>query len=204
MKAYYVRVYGRVQKVGFRRFVQELGQELGLAGFVKNEKNGTVTVFVQGQENTVKKFLEALKSPPPTAALRTIEAKETRPKPKLKYFEISYGKLADELQEGFGAMQAIFQEYWSEFRDYRNEFRGYRNEFRDFRNEFQDYRNEFREFVKRMDEFAERVTKVLEVLVEESSKTREMLEIIARDSRETREMLVETMRMLKEVANRIA
>ncbi|MEM2921695.1 MAG: acylphosphatase [Nitrososphaerota archaeon] len=189
MKAYNVRVYGKVQRVGFRRFVQELGQELGLVGYVKNERDGSVTVFVQGDEAAAARFIESMKSTQPPATVRTVEVEETKTKPRLKYFEISYGRLADELQEGFGAMQAIFLEYWSEFRDYRSEFR--------------DYRSEFREFVKRMDEFSERVTKVLELLTEGTAKSREMLMIIIRDSRETREMLAETMRMLKEVASKI-
>jgi len=138
MKAFVVRVYGRVQRVGFRRFVQELGQELGLAGYVKNERDGSVTVFLQGEDEAVAKFIESIKTPPPPASVRTVEAKEAKPNPRIKHFEIRYGKLADELQEGFGAMQTIFLDYWSEFRDYRNEFRDYRNEFRDYWNEFRE------------------------------------------------------------------
>lgn len=45
--------------------MQELGQELGLKGYVRNEKDGTVTVFVQGEENQVELFIEKLKAPPP-------------------------------------------------------------------------------------------------------------------------------------------
>ncbi|GBC69775.1 Acylphosphatase [archaeon HR01] len=224
MKALKIKVYGRVQRVGFRRYVHELGQELELAGYVKNEKDGSVTAFIQGEEEQIEKFLQQIKSTPPPAKILRIEAEDVKPKPSLKYFQIVYGKLADELQEGFGAMQSIFMDYWGEFRDYRKEFKDYREEFRDFREEFRDYRGdfrdyrkefkdyreefrdfreEFREFVKRMDEFAERVTKVLELLVVESGKSRELLEIVARDSRETREMLVETMKMLKEVAGKV-
>ncbi len=89
--------------------------------------------------------------------MKKIEQAETRPRPNLKHFQIRYNKLADELQEGFGAMQTTFLTYWEEFREFRNEFRDFRNEFRDFRNEFRDYRAEFREFVNRMDDFVERV-----------------------------------------------
>jgi hypothetical protein len=56
----------------------------------------------------------------------------SKPEPKIKFFEVKYG-----LQEGLGAMQSVFLEYWGEFRDYRNEFK-------DFRKEFQEYREEFR------------------------------------------------------------
>lgn len=218
-----MKVVGRVQRVGYRRHVLELGQELELAGYVRNEKDGTVTIFAQGDEETLNRFMEALKTPPPPAKIKKIEIAETRPKPNLKHFQIRYNKLADELQEGFGAMQAIFFTYWEEFRDYRGEFRDFRNEFRDFRgefrdfrgefndfrnefrdfrSEFRDYRSEFRDFVSRMDAFVERVTKVLEVLTEQSKRSLEILEVVARDSRETREMLLEALKMLKEVASK--
>ncbi|MEM4914920.1 MAG: acylphosphatase, partial [Thermosphaera sp.] len=112
MKAFLLRFYGRVQRVGFRRFVQESAQDLGLSGYVKNEKDGSVTVFVQGDDEAVAKFIEIVKSPPPPAFIKTMEEKEAKPRSKMKFFEIRYGRLVDELQEGFGAMQSIFMDYW--------------------------------------------------------------------------------------------
>lgn len=215
MKAFLLRFYGRVQRVGFRRFVQESAQDLGLSGYVKNERDGSVTVFVQGDDEAVAKFIEVVKSPPPPAFIKTMEEKEAKPRSKMKFFEIRYGRLVDELQEGFGAMQSIFMDYWSEFRDYRQEFGDYRQEFRNFEEEFRDFEEEFRDFAKRTDnnfkaliemykDVSEKLTKIVDMLIEESRKTREMLEVIHRDSVETREMLNETMKILREVANKIS
>ncbi|MDT7877447.1 MAG: acylphosphatase [Candidatus Caldarchaeales archaeon] len=153
MRAVLVRIYGRIQRVGYRRFVLDTAQELGLTGYVKNEKDGSVTVFTQGDDAVVEKFIELLKSPPQPAHVRSVDVKDARPRPALKYFAIKPSPLHEELQEGFGAMQTIFTDYWGEFRnfvgefrDYRQEFRDYRQEFRDFRQEFKDYREEFRDF----------------------------------------------------------
>ncbi|MEM4329418.1 MAG: acylphosphatase, partial [Candidatus Caldarchaeum sp.] len=88
MRAVVARVYGRVQRGGFRRFVQELGQELGLAGYVKNERDGSVTVFLQGEDEAVAKFIETIKTPPPPASVRTVEEKEAKPNPRIRHFEI--------------------------------------------------------------------------------------------------------------------
>ncbi|MEM1938128.1 MAG: acylphosphatase, partial [Candidatus Caldarchaeum sp.] len=137
--ASFIKLHGRVQRVGLRRHVQELAQDLGLAGYVWNERDGSVHIFVQGEEDPVEKFIQALKTQPPPAVLRKMEQAEAKPRPNLKYFEIRYSKLADELQEGFGSMQTIFMNYWSEFRDFRTEFRDFREEFRDYRNEFRDF-----------------------------------------------------------------
>jgi acylphosphatase len=162
LRASLVRVFGRVQRVGYRRFVLDSAQELGLSGYVRNEKDGSVTVFVQGDDAVVEKFIEMLKSPPQPAYVRSVDIKEVKPKPRLKYFAIKPSPLHEELQEGFGAMQSIFMDYWGEFRDYRQEFRGFvgefrdfRQEFRDFRDEFRDYRQEFRGFVGEFRDFRE-------------------------------------------------
>jgi acylphosphatase len=147
LRASLVRVFGRVQRVGYRRFVLDSAQELGLSGYVRNEKDGSVTVFVQGDDAVVEKFIEMLKSPPQPAYVRSVDIKEVKPNPRLKYFAIKPSPLHEELQEGFGAMQSIFIDYWGEFRGFVGEFRDYRQEFRDFREEFRDYRQEFRGFV---------------------------------------------------------
>jgi acylphosphatase len=147
LKASLVRVFGRVQRVGYRRFVLDSAQELGLSGYVRNEKDGSVTVLVQGDDAVVEKFIQMLKTPPQPAYVRSVEIKEVKPKPRLKYFTIKPSPLHEELQEGFGAMQSIFMDYWGEFRDYRQEFRDFVGEFRDYRQEFRDFRQEFRGFV---------------------------------------------------------
>jgi len=155
LKASLVRVYGRVQRVGFRRFVLDSAQELGLSGYVRNEKDGSVTIFVQGDDALVEKFIETIKSPPQPAHVRSVDVKDARPRPALKYFVIKPSPLHEELQEGFGAMQSIFMDYRGEFRGFVGEFRDYRQEFRDFRQEFRDYRDEFRGFVGEFRDYRE-------------------------------------------------
>jgi acylphosphatase len=139
MRALVIGVFGRVQRVGYRRFVLDSAQELGVAGYVRNERDGSVKVFAQGDEAVLEKFVERLKSPPPPAQVRSVDVRDAAPKPRLKYFVIKPSPLAEELQEGFGAMQSVFMDYWGEFRDYRNEFRSFVGEFRDHRNEFRSF-----------------------------------------------------------------
>jgi acylphosphatase len=215
VKASLVKVFGRVQRVGYRRHVLDSAQELGLSGYVRNEKDGSVTVFVQGDDAAVEKFIEKLKTPPQPAHVKSLEVKDARPRPALKYFMIKPSPLHEELQEGFGAMQSIFIDYWGEFRgfvgefrgfvgefrDYRQEFRDYRQEFRDFREEFRDYRNEFREFARRTDD---NFKAIMEKYGEISEKLTTILETLTRESRETREMLNETMKLLREALEKLS
>jgi acylphosphatase len=215
VKASLVKVFGRVQRVGYRRHVLDSAQELGLSGYVRNEKDGSVTVFVQGDDAAVEKFIEKLKTPLQPAHVKSLEVKDARPRPALKYFTIKPSPLHEELQEGFGAMQSIFIDYWGEFRgfvgefrgfvgefrDYRQEFRDYRQEFRDFREEFRDYRNEFREFARRTDD---NFKAIMEKYGEISEKLTTILETLTRESRETREMLNETMKLLREALEKLS
>jgi acylphosphatase len=216
-----LRVYGRVQRVGFRRYVLDLAQDLNLSGYVKNLSDGSVEIFVQGEEEKLSKFLESIKQPPPPAKIREIKEEETSEKTEIKEFRIVYGEIADELQEGFGAMQTTFYEYWKEFRDYREEFRDYRNEFRDYREEFRDYwkefrdyreefrdyRNEFRDYREEFRDFAKRTDENFKLILnkygEISEKMTIILETLIKESKETREMLNETMRLLKEALERL-
>jgi acylphosphatase/soluble cytochrome b562 len=202
-----LRVYGRVQRVGFRRYVLDLAQDLNLSGYVKNLSDGSVEIFVQGEEEKLSKFLESIKQPPPPAKIREIKEEETSEKTEIKEFRIVYGEIADELQEGFGAMQTTFYEYWKEFRDYREEFRDYRKEFRDYREEFRDYRNEFRDYREEFRDFAKRTDENFKLILnkygEISEKMTIILETLIKESKETREMLNETMRLLKEALERL-
>jgi acylphosphatase len=56
----HVRYAGRVQGVGFRYTAQQLAQEWGLAGYVRNLPDGDVELVAQGAADEVDAFLQAL------------------------------------------------------------------------------------------------------------------------------------------------
>ncbi|KAK9367610.1 Acylphosphatase [Lipomyces kononenkoae] len=58
-------VHGRVQGVGFRRFVERKALSIGdISGLVLNTKNGTVKGEAQGSDHNLQRLIEALKSGP--------------------------------------------------------------------------------------------------------------------------------------------
>lgn len=59
--SYHFRVHGRVQGVGFRRFVKKLAQEHQIGGWVKNNHDGTVSVEALGRDDEVRNFVDFVK-----------------------------------------------------------------------------------------------------------------------------------------------
>jgi len=53
-------VYGRVQKAGFRDFIDEIAFHFNLNGYVKNLNDGTVQIICEGEENSIKELLEKI------------------------------------------------------------------------------------------------------------------------------------------------
>jgi acylphosphatase len=60
-------VSGRVQGVGFRWFVLQQARRLGLGGFTRNCADGTVEVVASGEDATLVRLEELLRSGPDLA-----------------------------------------------------------------------------------------------------------------------------------------
>ena len=65
-------VQGKVQGVGFRWFVRERARRLGVAGWVRNEKDGTVHIVVGGPASLVTRFIGELQIGPPNAKVDVV------------------------------------------------------------------------------------------------------------------------------------
>ena len=58
MKCLQIIIRGKVQGVWFRVSTRNKAQELGVFGIVKNQSDGSVYVEVEGDESSLKKFVE--------------------------------------------------------------------------------------------------------------------------------------------------
>lgn len=66
-------VKGRVQGVGFRYFVRQHAQSLGVTGWVRNLANGDVEVLAQAQKPALEDLLKALGDGPPGSSVSDIQ-----------------------------------------------------------------------------------------------------------------------------------
>jgi len=73
-RRYFVR--GRVQGVGYRYFVQDAAQELGLSGYAKNLEDGRVEVYAVGAPEALAELDGLLWKGPRWAEVRGVEQQE--------------------------------------------------------------------------------------------------------------------------------
>ncbi|EDP74212.1 acylphosphatase [Hydrogenivirga sp. 128-5-R1-1] len=83
-------IKGKVQGVGYRYFTQKIASELKLKGWVKNNPDGTVEVWAEGDENTLNIFLDNLRKGPPLSFVEDIKYEFIDKEGGFADFEIRY------------------------------------------------------------------------------------------------------------------
>ncbi len=67
-------IFGDVQGVGFRAWVQRMAQSMQLTGWVKNRKDGTVELVAEGSEESLKKMFKLCRKGPDIAGIENIQS----------------------------------------------------------------------------------------------------------------------------------
>ncbi len=68
-----VIVRGRVQGVFFRAFAAGRARELGVRGYVRNRRDGSVEVVAEGEKKILEELIRQLKAGPPAARVDKVE-----------------------------------------------------------------------------------------------------------------------------------
>ena len=72
-------IHGRVQGVWYRGWAVETAHALGLTGWIRNRRDGTVEAVVQGDEEGVERFIALAREGPPAAKVERIDVSEEDP-----------------------------------------------------------------------------------------------------------------------------
>jgi acylphosphatase len=76
MKCVSIKVFGKVQGVGFRFYTQKTAREMGVNGFVKNERNGSVYIEAQADADIMEGFIHWVKKGPEWSRVDEINVQE--------------------------------------------------------------------------------------------------------------------------------
>jgi acylphosphatase len=67
------RITGRVQGVGFRNFTRTRARRLGVTGWVRNERDGSVRLEAEGEREGLDALAEAVHQGPRMARVENVE-----------------------------------------------------------------------------------------------------------------------------------
>lgn len=81
LRACRVRVHGQVQGVGFREACVEQARRLGVRGWVRNRRDGSVEALIHGSALQVDGMLAWLAQGPPTARVDRLDHEPVMPAP---------------------------------------------------------------------------------------------------------------------------
>lgn len=88
-KAVQVRVTGRVQGVSFRVWAQAEARQLGLSGWVRNERDGSVSALLIGNEEAVAMMIERLHAGPSGARVADVQVEDATLRERPSGFRIT-------------------------------------------------------------------------------------------------------------------
>jgi acylphosphatase len=81
-------VRGRVQGVGFRWFVEREARQLGVAGWVRNNPDGSVEVLAMGSAEQLLALRARLQAGPRASRVDDVDELDCQPVPNLTSFRI--------------------------------------------------------------------------------------------------------------------
>jgi acylphosphatase len=90
MMRVHVLVKGIVQGVFYRDFTQRQAEKLGLAGWVRNVRDGRVEAVAEGAAEDVERWVAALRQGPSSARVDEVEVVQGDAAEELSGFEVRY------------------------------------------------------------------------------------------------------------------
>lgn len=79
---------GRVQGVLFRQSAKEYADERGIRGWIRNAPDGSVEIIVEGQAETLERFLVWAKEGPEFAEVTRVRSEWSEPTGEFDGFEV--------------------------------------------------------------------------------------------------------------------
>ena len=87
-KAAKVVIQGTVQGIFFRQFVKEHADNLKLRGFCRNLDSGEVEIVVEGENESIQRMVEFMKTGPEHAQIRNVTVEEKKWSGDFKEFKV--------------------------------------------------------------------------------------------------------------------
>jgi acylphosphatase/ElaB/YqjD/DUF883 family membrane-anchored ribosome-binding protein len=124
VKRFEIIAKGKVQKVGYRDYVEEVARSLGIVGFVENLKDGNVKIVCEGEEEIVKKFISEINIKKGLIEVEDVQIKNISDATgEFKFFEIKYGTLEDEIGERMATAVKYASAMWMDIKEMKTDIK---------------------------------------------------------------------------------
>lgn len=90
VKRIHAIVKGKVQGVFYREFTRREAEALGVSGFARNLRDGSVEIIAEGGERQLKEFEKKFRKGPLLAFVSGVETKEEPATGEFEGFDIRY------------------------------------------------------------------------------------------------------------------
>ena len=77
----HLSIHGHVQGVFYRAWSADLARDLGLAGWVRNRRDGSVEMLLNGEEESVRRMIAHCHEGPPAARVDRIDVEDSTEAP---------------------------------------------------------------------------------------------------------------------------
>ncbi len=75
-KRHRLRITGLVQGVFYRDTAKQVADEMGVAGWIRNEPDGSVYAEAEAEEVAMQRFIDWCRRGPPAASVKNVEVGE--------------------------------------------------------------------------------------------------------------------------------
>jgi acylphosphatase len=82
-------IKGRVQRVGFRLYVEDAARRETISGYVRNRHDGSVEIVAEGDVDAVQRFEMAVRHGPTGARVDDVETTELEPSSRFSSFRVT-------------------------------------------------------------------------------------------------------------------
>lgn len=85
-----IKIHGKVQGVGYRFFATRVARRLGLKGWIRNLRDGTVDAIVEGETEAIDEWLEEIREGPRYAEVTKIDQEQKNFLGKFGDFDVRF------------------------------------------------------------------------------------------------------------------
>ena len=146
MRRFEIIIKGKVQKVGYRDYVEEVARRFNIVGFVENLKDGNVRILCEADEKIIDDFLKAINVKNGLTEVEKIIFKDIGVATgEFQHFEIKYGPLEEEIGERMATAVKYAAAMWSDIKEVKTDIKEMKSDIKEMKNDIKEMKSDIKE-----------------------------------------------------------